>query len=192
MTARLASSVRAQAQIWLARYGAGWPLAALLAVAAAAIHMAALAPTRAAVADAREQLAHTAEAGASRPAPAAPRNEAQQLQAARDVLPAASEATAQIGQLEALARSQQIALTQADYAQRTHAAIGMVQLQVTQPIKAGYPQVRRYIEAVLRAMPNVSLDQVVARRDNVAQSQLEVRLRWSMWLRAPGAPEEKP
>jgi hypothetical protein len=48
-------------------------------------------------------------------------------------------------------------------------------------------------------MPYASLDQIAARRENVAQAQLEVRLQWSFWShqprstgRGPGAEGSRP
>lgn len=74
-----------------------------------------------------------------------------------------------------------ITWTQGDYRQQWHPATQTTQWQVTQPALATYPQLRQLIDAVLRAHPNVSLDQVTVQRDDTAQAQVQVRLRWSIW-----------
>lgn len=186
MTARVSlRSAATEAQILLWRLGWCWPVAVAVLALAAAFHFAAFVPARAALAETKAELAQAAVRRTAAPPPAPPASEEQQLEALQASLRGGPDAAELIRRFGELARAEQIALAQGDYQQQFHPATQLLQLQVTQPVKASYPQLKRYVESVLRSMPNVSLDQIAARRDNVGQSQLEVRLRWSVWIHAP-------
>lgn len=176
------AKLRPRAQIFLWRHGWIWVAALLAAIVAFGIRAAWLEPARAKLAAARAELAL---ASAALPAPAAAPTEQQQLAQVQSVLRASATPPQLLREMAALAQAQQIVLQQAEYQQQLHPVTQVLQVQVSHPVRATYPQLRRYIESVLRARPNVSLDQVAARRDSVGQSQLEVRLRWSFWLQAP-------
>lgn len=186
MTARLSlRSTATEAQVLLWRFGWCWPLACVALALAAALHFGAFVPARAALADTKAELAQAAVRRTTEPPAVPAASEEQQLQALQASLRGGPETTELIRRFGELARAEQIALAQGEYQQQFHPGTQLLQLQVTQPVKASYPQLKRYVESVLRTMPNVSLDQIAARRDNVAQSQLEVRLRWSVWIHAP-------
>lgn len=176
---------RAWLQVAVWRQGWAWVIAASLVMAAIAMQVAFVTPSREALAAIRAELSLTApRAGTATPADADPPllTEEQRLAQLQARLRGSPSATAIVTQMGALAQAQQIALTQGDYQQRAYADTGVTQVQVIQPIKASYPQLRGYIESVLRAFPNVSLDQIEVRRDNVAQAQPSARLKWSIWL----------
>lgn len=86
-----------------------------------------------------------------------------------------------VHQIAALSQTAGIAWAQGEYRSQWHADTQTTQWQVTQPVLATYPQLRQLIDAVLRAHPNVSLDQVALQREDTTQSQVKVRLRWSIW-----------
>ena len=182
---------RIQAQIMLWRHGWAWPAALLLALLAGSVHWLVLQPARAALAATQAELGREQSAARPQAAPAEPLSETQQLGALQAALRSSPEPAELVRRMAALAQAEQITLPQSEYQQQIHGATQVVQVHVTQPVRASYPQLRRYIEAVLRTIPNASLDQVAARRDNVGQSQLEVRLRWSLWIKpASTAPDE--
>jgi hypothetical protein len=183
---------RTRLQILLWRHGWTWPVALLLAVAAGAMHWAVLQPLHASVIAAQAELAQEQSTATARQTTGEPLSEGQELAALQAVLRASPEPAELVRRVAALAQAEQITLQQSDYHQQAHAATRLVQVHVTQPVKAGYPQLRRYIESVLRTIPNASLDQVAARRENVGQAQLEARLRWSFWIQKDSAvsPEE--
>lgn len=178
-----AAGVELQVLLW--RGGLAWPLAALVGLFAVALHFAVFVPARTALVAGHTELAQ-ATLNTSKPNHL-PATEEQQLEALRATLRTDAEPADLIRKLGELARTEQIALSQGEYQQKFHSKAQLLQVQVSQPVKTSYPQLRRYIEAVLRTMPNASLDQIQARRDNVAQAQLEVRLRWSFWLHDPNA-----
>jgi len=183
------SVLRAHAEIALWKHGwvlAAAPVAALLAIG---LHIGCVAPTRAALEATRAEAARESRAASTLARQAPPLAEKEQLSRLQGVLRGPSSATELVKRMAALAQAEQIALQQSDYQQQFHPATQVTQMQINQPVKASYVQLRRYVEAVLREMPNASLDQISARRENVGQAQLEVRLRWSFWIQAP-APAE--
>lgn len=186
------STWRVQAQILLWRHGWAWPAALALVVTAGATHWLVLQPARQALAATQAELGREQVAARAQPAPSPAPSEGEQLAALRTVLQNAPEPAELVRRMSGLAQAEQIALPQGEYAQQFHATTQVQQVHVTQSVRASYPQLRRYIQAVLRTIPNASLDQVAARRDNVGQSQLEVRLRWSFWMQraATGAARE--
>lgn len=181
-------TLAAESQVLLWRFGWACPLAAVALAAAVLFHVAAFVPARTALVEAGTELAQASLRRQAAAPVVVPVTEEQQLRALQATLRQDVETTELIRRLGELARAEQIALAQGEYQQQLHPGTRLLQLQVTQPVKAAYPQLKRYIENVLRTMPNASLDQINARRDNVGQSQLEVRLRWSFWIHSPGAP----
>lgn len=177
-------ALRTTVEIALWRHGWAWPLAAVLAAAAILAHRVVLEPERQALAAAQLELARERqrlEGRATGTQPIPPFDDRQTLQALQAVLRQSPEIGELMRKMAALARAEQITLAQGEYQHQVNAAVGLTRVQVSQPVRASYPQLRRYVESVLHALPNASLDQVVARRDNVGQGQVEARLKWSLW-----------
>lgn len=179
---------RVQMQILLWRQGWAWPAAVVLLVVAFATHWLVLQPAREALVTTQIELGREQVASHAKPAASLAVSEGKQLAALRVVLQQAPEPAELVLRMSALAKAEQIALPQSEYVQQFQSTTQVQQAQVTQSVRASYPQLRRYIQAVLRDIPSASLDQVAARRDNVGQSQLEVRLRWSLWMQQRSTP----
>jgi hypothetical protein len=181
MTRAVFTPQRARIELLLWRHGWALPLAAALVALAAALQVFGFRPD---LHELIEQSARRIQAGLDRIDARAgePLDEARQLEGVRASLGGRRDPTALIRRLGELAQAEKIAIAQAEYQQRFMPATSLLHIQVTQPVTASYPQARRYVEAVLREMPNASLDQIAVRRDNVGQSRLEVRLRWSFWI----------
>lgn len=179
------AALRTTVEIALWRHGWAWPMAAVLAGAAILGHRVILQPERqghesAQLERAQEQQRHVARASGSVPSRAPDAQD--RLQVLQAVLRQPAETSEMVRKMAALAQAEQINLAQSEYQQQVNAAIGLTRVQVSQPVRASYPQLRRYVEAVLRALPNASLDQIVARRENVGQTQVEAQLKWSLWI----------
>jgi hypothetical protein len=179
---------RVCAEIALWRHGWAWPLAFTLLAGAIAIWLFWLEPARRERDRARAELAqeHAVVAGAISPKAAAP-DARQKLEALQDMLRRSPDSAQLVRKMAVLAQAELIALAQSDYQQQA-ITTGVSRVQVTQPVRASYPQLRRYIESVLRDVPNASLDQVVAHRENVGLGQVEARLKWSLWIARPLGP----
>ncbi len=172
----MSPGLRLRSEVFLWRHGWVWPLAAVLWLAAFALEH-----------RARQADMHVGQLDASlRALPGARPDHAPAAPAAQtDALPIESmprmDVPASVTRMLSLAQAAGIELAQAEYQHAAHPSLRMTQTQVLQPVRATYPQLRRYLEAVLLELPHVSLDHVSARRDPLAPGQLEVRLRWSLW-----------
>lgn len=179
---------RVAAQIVLWRHGWAWVLGAAAVAGVALLQLAVVFPLQQAHASAELELAQ-ALAAPPRSPPTPESTTAERVITLRTVLQEAPAATELLQRMTALAAAQEISLPQGDYQQRIHPANGVLQLQVSQPVRTSYPRLRQYVESVLRTIPNVSLDQVTAHRESIGQNELEVRLRWSLWV-MPSVPQE--
>lgn len=186
----LAVRWRARAEIAMWRHGWAWAVGAVLALTATGAWLLLLQPLQQARDAALLDLAQTHRARAAQisSGPSVALDDRASLLALQTLLQQGPEAGQIVRRMITLARAEQITLAQADYQQQANAGIGVTRVQITQPVHATYPQLRRYIEAVLAATPNASLDQVVAKRDNVGQTQVEARLKWSLWIAPPATP----
>jgi hypothetical protein len=180
-------ALRAVTEIALWRIGFAWPLALAIGAGALVVHIVLSQSLQARVASLENQLAHAQRAEQARRRGDAAVARVPDARALIDASPSGEELVARMVKL---AEQEGIALPQSEYQQRVlSGGSSVAQLQITQPVRATYPQLRRYVEAVLRAIPNASLDQLAARRENVGQPQLEARLRWTLWLPGAAAPQ---
>lgn len=80
-----------------------------------------------------------------------------------------------------IAQSKGLTLSETDFQVTGEGLGGLRRLQLTFPLRAAYPQVRQFVEAVLLEFPGVSVDQMLLKRESVGQRQGEIRLRVSIW-----------
>jgi hypothetical protein len=175
---------RTTVEIALWRHGWACPLALVTAISAAAGYLLLLQPERQLQRAARIEFAREQQSAAAPFKRVDANQEADarlSLNAVQAILPASAATAESVRKIAVLAQAEQIKLAQSDYQQQVNDNIGVTRVQISQPVRATYPQLRRYIEAVLRALPNASLDQVVGRRGKIAQTQVEALLKWSLW-----------
>jgi hypothetical protein len=179
---------RTTVEIALWRQGWALPLAAACLVSAGLGYLTFVKPSRELLVTAKFELGREQERLAV-PAHVKPMdrdlNNPERLGALQATLRPYADAGELVRKMASLAQAQQINLSQSDYQLQGSSTIGVSRVQITQPVRASYPQLRRYIEHVLQAVPNASLDQVTIGRDNVTQSHVEARLKWSLWLHQP-------
>jgi hypothetical protein len=121
---------------------------------------------------------------ASQRAPAAdtPTAPADQLEAFYQPFPPGTSVPDWLGKIYALAGEQQLVLEAGDYV-LTHADSGRLdKFTVTLPVQGSYPQLRRFIRAVLLAVPALALERIDLKRDNVAQGNVEARIVFLLFL----------
>jgi hypothetical protein len=167
--------LRFELHVW--RHGWAWPLAGFLLIIAVALQLFALHLQRE-TQSALQRSRAIAPAAMTR----APTLALADMQAPLRQAPATAQ---QVLRIAAIAEEHGIPMSQATYEEEIRPELGMRRTHVTQPVRANYAQFRRYIEQVLREHPNVSLDGVSVRRDDVGQELLDVRLRWSLWQLSP-------
>lgn len=185
-TVRTPWRVRAQIALW--RHGSPGAilLAALLLSAWLLVWM--LQKTDATLQQTRRALAHHGSHEPAATLPVEGTSDTTRLAALQAVLTASPPPDEVVRHIVALSERAGIAWTQGEYRAQWHADTKVTQWHVTQPAIASYPQLRQLINAVLRAHPYVSLDQVTVQRDDTTQSEARVRLRWSIWTRDAAVP----
>ena len=93
-------------------------------------------------------------------------------------------------QLFDMARASEVALDQAEYKWVEERSLGVLTLQIGQPVKGGYPEIRAFCESALLAFPFLSLDEVEIRREGADAEVSGASLAWTMFLgpRVPSGP----
>lgn len=84
--------------------------------------------------------------------------------------------------LAQIAKAQGLTLVQSDFQTLGDSHGGLRQVQLTLPVNAAYPQLRRFVEEVLRQLHGVSVDHLGLKRETVSQGQIEARLKLSVWI----------
>jgi hypothetical protein len=115
-------------------------------------------------------------------------------QALLTVLPEAEarQVQAQAQAIVALARKAGLSVRQATYAPaRGESRGGVASLQITLPMQGSYIAARRWMDELLMALPNVSIDQLEFERESPGAGELDIQVRLSIWQRAAVAPTPK-
>jgi hypothetical protein len=86
--------------------------------------------------------------------------------------------------LHDLAAQQGIALNQASYATVAEADLGLVRYQVTLPVQATYPQVRRFVASLLNEIPVLALESVTFERKEPTAPVVDAQLKLTLFLPA--------
>lgn len=172
----------ARVSLALWRHGAWLPLVMLLVAAAAGVAWLAAQQRLAAQAAARQQ----SNSAASAPARTTePHPDTVAREALWQVLPPATQAAAQVRRLVA-ATHEGLAWKSAEFHYTDDARLGVTRLQITLPTQGRYFELRQALDRALREMPNLSLDQLMIRRQAPGQGPIESRLRLSIWMRDSG------
>jgi len=106
----------------------------------------------------------------------------QRLDALRSVLPPESSADDHVRQLFALAASEGLELSQAEYSRSASDVAGLVRLTLRLPMQGSYESVSRFISRALVQMPFLAVDAMVVRRDQPADPEIEAALKLSLFM----------
>lgn len=93
-----------------------------------------------------------------------------------------TELSSVLRSLSQIAKAQGLTLAQSDFQTLSDSHGGLRQVQLTLPVNATYPQLRRFVEEVLRQLHGVSVDHLGLKRETVSQGQIEARLKLSVWI----------
>lgn len=80
------------------------------------------------------------------------------------------------------AQAQQLALDAGDYEIRRETAGQLTQLHIKLPLHGSYPQMRRFIDAVLKAVPPLALESTLFRREHITDGAVEAEISFSLML----------
>ncbi|UTY55761.1 hypothetical protein [Massilia sp. erpn] len=89
----------------------------------------------------------------------------------------------QVGTLFALAAKSGLSLHQGEYKFNYDKASRVASYQILLPVKGGYQPIWQFVLRALAAVPFASLDEVSFRRENIADLQVEAKLRFTLYLK---------
>jgi hypothetical protein len=101
------------------------------------------------------------------------------------ILGDAKYAEQQLQSLFVMARGLEIGLPQGQYKMDCEENSLLCSYRVQLPVKGTYTQVRSFVQECLQAVPALSLDELVFKRETVTDEELEVRLVMTLVVRAP-------
>lgn len=158
----------------------GWmPIVAVLLLLAALALLLLVTPVqRLRVQAMEEELSRLAEQSATRVAvaPAEP-----PLKAFQRTLMPQEQTNELLRHLSQLARDNGVTLTQADLRRVNDNAGVASQLQIALPMRGEYLAMRRFCLSMLAAIPALSIDQVLFKREMVSSSQVDAQIILSVW-----------
>lgn len=113
---------------------------------------------------------------------AAPVVPQRQLDDFRSKLPSQPQATVAIDKIYALAAQERITLSRGEYSLGVDPKTQLARYQILLPVRGSYPQLRRFLHALLGQLPAVVLEDVELQRKNIADTDLTGRIRMTLYL----------
>lgn len=104
------------------------------------------------------------------------------LQAFYQFLPAESEAAALVAAMFATADAQGITLDQAQYDLVRDQTASVSRYQIILPLHGRYPDIRRFVIALLNDMPALAVNELSFKREDVLSQEVDARLRLTIFL----------
>jgi len=89
-----------------------------------------------------------------------------------------------LGRIHQAALQNQLLLNKGEYKLSREADFRLARYEVTLPLSGDYSRVRGFVNGVLQAVPSAALDELTLKRESVDQSELEARVRFSLFLGA--------
>ncbi|MCK9802020.1 GspMb/PilO family protein [Pseudomonas sp. MAFF 302030] len=105
-----------------------------------------------------------------------------QLDDFRRKLPSQPQATVAIDRIYALAAQEHITLSRGEYALGIDPKTHLARYQILLPVRGSYPQLRRFLHALLGQLPAVVLEDVELQRKRIADTDLNGRIRLTLYL----------
>ena len=88
-----------------------------------------------------------------------------------------------LDRIQSAARLQRLTLEQGDYKLSRDQGFAIQRYKATLPVVGEYAQVRSFVNAVLDTVPNAAVDELILRRDDIGDRQLEARVRFTLFVR---------
>ena len=164
----------------------GWPSAigaACLALAAVAVQQGDTLAGR--QQPLRAQLAVMAKQAALPPAPATLDADADSLAAFHAYLPAHDSIPEQLKTLLEVAQQSGVTLAKADYKPQEDGNTAFLRYQITLPVKAEYAQLQTFIVDALQALPTLTLDSVLFKREQIEAGEIDARIQFILLVKKP-------
>jgi hypothetical protein len=113
---------------------------------------------------------------------AAPVVPQRQLDDFRSKLPAQPQATVAIDKIYALATQEHITLSRGEYSLGIDPKTHLARYQILLPVRGSYPQLRRFLHALLGQLPAVVVEDLELQRKKIADTDLTGRIRMTLYL----------
>lgn len=162
----------------------GWPSAigaACLALAAFAVQQGDALGTR--QQQLAAQLATAARQAALPPAPVTLDADADSLAAFHAYLPAHDSIPDQLKALLEVAQKSGVTLAKADYKPQEDGNPAFLRYQITLPVKAEYAQLQTFIVDALQALPTLTLDSVLFKREQIEAGEIDARIQFILLVK---------
>lgn len=162
----------------------GWPCA----IGAACLALAAFAMQQGdALAAHQQQLTAQLAAAARQSAlPSAPITldaDADSLAAFHAYLPAHDSIPEQLKALLEVAQKSGVTLAKADYKPQEDGNTAFLRYQITLPVKAEYAQLQTFIVDALQALPTLTLDSVLFKREQIEAGEIDARIQFILLVK---------
>ena len=95
-------------------------------------------------------------------------------------LPRLDEAPAYLARLHERAAEHRLVLEAGEYHVVHDADSRLARYQVRFPLKGGYVQIRRFVAAVMEAVPTMTLDELSIRRTSIGAREVEARVQFAL------------
>jgi len=105
-----------------------------------------------------------------------------QLDDFRNKLPAQPQATVAIDRIYALAAQEHITLARGEYALGVDPKTHLARYQILLPVRGSYPQLRRFLHALLGQLPAVVVEDLELQRKKIGDTDLNGRIRMTLYL----------
>ncbi|MFJ3468439.1 GspMb/PilO family protein [Pseudomonas sp. NPDC090201] len=106
----------------------------------------------------------------------------QQLDEFHKALPTQLDATTVIDRIYAMASKEKINLARGEYALGIDPKTQLARYQILLPVRGNYPQLRRFLHALLTELPAVVVEDVDFQRKRIADTELSGRIRMTLYL----------
>lgn len=100
-------------------------------------------------------------------------------------LPQAEGALRAVKHLHRSAAEHDVVLSTGEYRLVGEPGGRLQRYQITLPADGTYPDLRAWMADVLNELPTMALDELSLKRDTVGEAQVQARVRWSFYLKAP-------
>ncbi|MFM9436585.1 hypothetical protein ACFDR9_003670 [Janthinobacterium sp. CG_23.3] len=102
-------------------------------------------------------------------------------------LPAHDAIPEQLKELVAVARKSDVTLVKAEYKPQMEGNAAFLRYQITLPVKADYANVQSFIVAALQALPTLTLESVLFKREQIEAAEIEARIQFILLVKKPEA-----
>jgi hypothetical protein len=98
------------------------------------------------------------------------------------LLPPSSDAPRWVMRMHQLAERDGLTLESGEYRMERSRDWPVANYRITLPIHGSYPQIRRYIDDLLREVPAAALEDLAIQRDNVSAADVDAKVRLTLYL----------